>query len=558
MDVTKDKELSSLLSELSEENSIKLMKRFNKIMRWVIADFPKFTSHKYPDKHGLIYFDGKEERKYTYKELDSLSNRFANFLIENGLNDYDRVALHSFNSDYFVISMFGTYKAKGVLVPINYLLTGKDVVYQINNSESKFYILDDAFYDQIKDVLSEFNFVKKYVGINQRNKIKDNKFIDFKNIINSYTDKEPDKILNIWDPVTIMYTSGTESLPKGVIHTNQSLISEYVSSILSGRFESRDAVIHALPLYHCAQKDVFLVPYIWIGATNIILPKGDIQLIMESIEKYKANSMFAPPTVWIGIINHPDFKKYDLSSIEKIYYGAAIMPVEILNKLRKEFPNAKFVNYYGQTELAPAHTALLPEDHEKKPGTAGKELLNMITELMDDNGNIINEPYKPGEIVGRGPHTMLGYLKNEEKTLEAFAYGWFHSGDIGMWDSDHYLYVVDRKKDMIKTGGENVSSREVEEVIYKHPAVKEVAVIGLPDEKWIEKVTAIVVLKDGYEKSDKLKNEIIEYSRNNLAHFKAPKDVIFVDSLPKSPSGKILKRELREMFKATKEFKKET
>ncbi|MGC9182857.1 fatty acyl-CoA synthetase [Caldisphaera sp.] len=551
-----DKELSLLLSEINEDNSIRLMKKFNKIMRWVIADFPKFVSHKYPDKHGLIYYGfNNVENKYTYKELDSLSNRFANFLIENGLKDYDRVAIHSFNSDYFVISMFGTYKAKGVLVPINYLLTGKDVIYQINNSESKFYLLDDSFYSQIKDVLSEFNYVKKFVALNKKDKINNEKFVDFNDILKNYSDKEPDKILNIWDPVTIMYTSGTESLPKGVIHTNQSLIAEYVSSIISGRFENRDVVIHALPLYHTAQKDVFLVPYVWLGATNIVLPKGDIQLIMESIQKYKANSMFAPPTVWIGIVNHPDFKKYDLSSIEKIYYGAAIMPVEVLNRLRKEFPNAKFVNYYGQTELAPAHTALLPEDHEIKPGTAGKELLNMMTELMDEQGNIIKEPYKAGEIVGRGPHTMIGYLKNPEKTMEAFKYDWFHSGDIGMWDKDHYLYVIDRKKDMIKTGGENVSSREVEEVIYKHPAVKEVAVIGLPDEKWIEKVTAVVVLKDNYEKSEELKKEIMEFARNNLAHFKAPKEIIFVDSLPKSPSGKILKRELREQFKSRKEFK---
>ncbi|MFP3144107.1 MAG: AMP-binding protein [Caldisphaera sp.] len=549
-------DLSVLLSDINEENSIKLMKKFNKIMRWVVADFPKFASHKNPDKIGLIYNDGKIEKRYTYKEFDLLSNKFANFLIENGLNDYDRVAIHSFNSDYFVLSMFGTYKAKGVFVPINYLLTGKDVLYQINNSESKFYLLDDSFYSQVKDVLTEFSHVKKFIALNKKNKINDNRFTDFNDILNSYSDKEPDKILNIWDPVTIMYTSGTESLPKGVIHTNQSLISQYVSVVISGNFQPKDIVINALPLYHTAQNTVLTIG-VWLGSTNIVLPKGDVQLIMESIQKYRANSMFAPPTVWIGIVNHPDFKKYDLSSIEKIYYGAAIMPVEVLNRLRKEFPNAKFVNYYGQTELAPVHTALLPEDHETKPGTAGRETLNMMTELMDEQGNIINEPNKPGEIVGRGPHTMIGYLKNPEKTLEAFKYDWFHSGDIGIWDKDHYLYVIDRKKDMIKTGGENVSSREVEEVIYKHPAVKEVAVIGLPDEKWIERVTAVVVLKDNYQKSEKLKEEIMEYARNNLAHFKAPKEIIFVDSLPKSPSGKILKRELREQFKSRKEFKKE-
>jgi len=546
-------ELRSLLSTISEENAIRLMKRYNKIMRWVIADFPKFTAHKYPDKVGLIYYDGNVERRYTYLQLDSLSNRVANFLIESGLKDYDRVALHSMNSDYFVFTMFGTYKAKGVLVPINYMLIGKDVLYQLTDSESRFYFIEDRFYPQMKDVISNVKLNKVVViGGNERNE----NLLSFEEILRNYSDREPDKVLNIWDPVTIMYTSGTESLPKGVIHTNQSLIAEYVSTIIGGRYEPRDVVIHALPLYHCAQKDVFLVPYIWLGATNVVLPKADLTLMMEAIERYRANSVFAPPTVWVGILNHPDFRKYDLSSLEKIYYGASIMPVEILNRLRKEFLNAKFFNYYGQTELAPAHTILLPEDHERKPGSAGRELLNMMTELMDDNGNIIRQPHVRGEIAGKGPHTMLGYLKNPEKTAEAFAYGWFHSGDVGEYDEDLYIYVVDRKKDMIKTGGENVSSREVEEVLYKHPAVKEVAVIGLPDPKWIEKVTAVVVLREGYQPSEELKRDIIEFAKANLAHFKAPKEVIFVDSLPKSPSGKILKRELREMFRSRGEMKK--
>ncbi|MGC9135131.1 AMP-binding protein, partial [Caldisphaera sp.] len=202
-------DLSVLLSDINEENSIKLMKKYNKILRWVVADFPKFASHKNPDKVGLIYNDGKIEKRYKYSELDSLSNRFANFLIENGLKDYDRVAIHSFNSDYFVISMFGTYKAKGVFVPINYLLIGKDVLYQISNSESKFYLLENMFYNGVKNVIGEFNTVKNFIGLGRSGKIDDKRFIDMDQIL-GYSDKEPDKILNIWDPVTIMYTSGTE------------------------------------------------------------------------------------------------------------------------------------------------------------------------------------------------------------------------------------------------------------------------------------------------------------------------------------------------------------
>jgi len=172
----------------------------------------------------------------------------------------------------------------------------------------------------------------------------------------------------------------------------------------------------------------------------------------------------------------------------------------------------------------------------------------MMTELMDENGELIKEPGRAGEIVGKGPHTMLGYLKNPEKTEEAFKYGWFHSGDIGIYDEDYYIYVIDRKKDMIKTGGENVSSREVEEIIYKHPAIKEVAVVGLPDPKWIEAVTAIIVLKEGFDVTE---DEIINHCKKYLSPFKVPKKVIFTKDLPKNPSGKILKRELRKMYSST-------
>jgi len=549
MVIASNKDVSELLSTISEENALSLMKKYNKILRWVVADFPKFVAHKYPEKIGLIYYNRDTERKYTYKEINDLSNKFANFLLESGISDYDRVAILSYNSDYFIFSMFGSLKAKGVFVPLNYMLTGRDILYQVNDSESKVFLVEDPFYHNVMTVLTEMGSVSKFIALNKFKKIEDKRFLDFDDIITSYSDMEPDTDLNIWDPIVIMYTSGTESLPKGVIHTNQSLIAEYMSTIIAGKYESRDVVLHALPLYHCAQKDVFLVPYIWLGAQNIVIPKADIQLILEVIEKYKVNSFFAPPTVWIGILNHPDLKKYDLSSLEKGYYGASSMPEEVLRRLIDYFPRMKLWNLYGQTELAPAHTCLLPDEQLRKINSAGKEFLNMMTELMDENGELIKEPGRPGEIVGKGPHTMLGYFKRPEQTEEAFKHGWFHSGDVGIYDEDYYIYVVDRKKDMIKTGGENASSREVEEIIYKHPAVKEVAVVGLPDPKWIEAVTAFVVLKEGYNVTEE---EIINHCKKYLAPFKVPKKVIFVKELPKNPSGKILKRELRKMFSSTK------
>jgi fatty-acyl-CoA synthase len=278
------------------------------------------------------------------------------------------------------------------------------------------------------------------------------------------------------------------------------------------------------------------MPYLYIGATNVIMHKADPFEMIRLIEKYQITHMFAPPTVWIGILNHPEFKNYNHSSLKKAAYGASIMPVEIIKQLSVTFRGLKLWNYYGQTEMGPVATILKPEDQLLKPGSAGQPVLNVETRLMDDEGNFV--PLGTvGEIVHRSGHVMTGYLNDSQKTEDAFAFGWF--------DEDGYLYVVDRKKDMIKTGGENVASREVEEILYQFPGIEEVAVIGLPDPKWIEIVAAVVIPKKGVSITEK---ELIAYCKEHLAGFKCPKKILITDKLPKNPSGKILKRELKEQL----------
>ena len=251
--------------------------------------------------------------------------------------------------------------------------------------------------------------------------------------------------------------------------------------------------------------------------------------------------LFCPPTVWIGLLRHPDFDRRDLSSLTKGYYGASIMPVEVLKELLQRLPGVSLFNFYGQTEMAPLATLLPPEEQVRKAGSAGRAALNVETRVVDDD----DEPVAPGtigEIVHRSPHAMLGYWNDPEKTAEAFRNGWFHSGDLGVLDEEGYLTVVDRKKDMIKTGGENVASREVEEVIYGHPAVSEVAVFGTSDPRWIEAVTAAVVPRQGGAVDP---DELVAFCKERMAGYKVPKRVVVVDSLPKNASGKVLKRELR-------------
>jgi fatty-acyl-CoA synthase len=313
---------------------------------------------------------------------------------------------------------------------------------------------------------------------------------------------------------------------------------------VDGRYDSDDINVNALPIYHCAQRDVFMNPIFWLGGTNVLM-SPDLGMILKNIEAYRATMFFAPPTVWIGLLRHPDFGKHDLSSLTKCYYGASIMPVEILREIIEKFPKAKIYNYYGQTELAPYHTILKAEDALTKLGSAGMAGLNMETRLEDGDGAEITDVNVPGEICGRGPHAMMLYFKDPEKTEAAMKGGWFHSGDLGVLDEDRYIAVVDRKKDMIKTGGENVATREVEETIYLDKRVQEVAVVGVFHPKWVEAVIALVVPKAGQELKEE---EIAAVCRKHLAPFKVPKKVLIVDALPKTPTGKILKREMRQTY----------
>ncbi len=533
----------ALYGKLDEETNRFLRNRYNRITRWVIADLLKRSASRTPDKPALVFGD----RILTYSELDEASNRVANALLDLGLERFDRVAVLAHNTLHHVLTWLGAAKAGCIYLAVNYLLRGKDIAYCVNHSESKVFIVEDALHDLVAEVRGEMPTVGHFIWSNQglgQEAPKD--WIDFDALSANRSSSEPGVALHIEDPVQMTYTSGTESLPKGVVLTNQSLMAQYMGCILEGEFRQDDISINAMPIFHCAQRDVFMTPMFWVGATNVMLPVAEVPKILEAIEAHRATVFFAPPTVWIGLLRHPDFEKRDLSSLQKGYYGASIMPVEILREIQQRLPSCRrLYNFYGQTELSPYHTLLKPEDQLPKAGSAGQSGINMETVLIDDDGNAVEQPHLPGEICGRGPHAMLMYFKDPEKTEAAMEGGWFHSGDVGIYDEDNYVTVVDRKKDMVKTGGENVSSREVEEVIYRFPGVSEVAVIGLPHPKWVEAVTAVVIPKPG-EKIDE--GDVVAYCKRELAGFKVPKIVVVADELPKTPTGKILKRNLRDAY----------
>ena len=348
------------------------------------------------------------------------------------------------------------------------------------------------------------------------------------------------------EPVRLMYTSGTESRPKGVLLSSRSLISQYVSCAIDGGMSTDDVEVHALPMYHCAQLDCFFSVDVYLGATSVILPGPDPAALLATIARERVTKLFCPPTVWISLLRHPDFAATDLSSLRKGYYGASPMPIEVLRELQRRLPDVALWNFYGQTEMAPLATILRPHEQLERAGSAGRAAINVETRVVDADGAPV-PPGTIGEIVHRSPHAALGYYADEAKTAEAFAGGWFHSGDLGVLDADGYLSVVDRMKDMIKTGGENVAGREVEEAVYQLDGVAEVAVFGISHPYWVEAVVAVVVPRAGV---DLTADEVHAHARERLAAFKRPKYVVFADALPKNPSGKILKRELRATYAA--------
>lgn len=527
---------------ITKENIEFITERNNRINRWVVADMLRRTGYHFPAKTALVFNDITR----SYAELENECNQVANALADLGVQKYDRVAILAHNTHHHVLTWMGSAKIGAIYLAVNYLLSGDDIAYCINHSESKVFVVEDSLYPQVKDVIEKMPSVKTLIWSNQgEGKAPEQNFLDFDGWYGAYPTTEPNVILRIEDPVQMTYTSGTESLPKGVIISNQSLIAEYTGSIIDGRYDSGDINVNALPIYHCAQRDVFMNPIFWIGGTNILMGP-DIGRILKSIADYKATMFFAPPTVWIGMLRHPEFSQHDLSSLVKCYYGASIMPKEILRELLKKFPKAGVYNYYGQTELAPYHTILKAEDAMAKIGSAGMGGLHMETRIEDDEGRAINDIDVSGEICGRGPHVMTMYFKEPDKTEAALKGGWFHSGDLGVLDGDRFITVVDRKKDMIKTGGENVASREVEEAVYLHPDVEEVAVVGLAHPKWVEAVAAVIKLKTGATVTEE---EMIAHCRTHLSSFKIPKKIIFVDELPKTPTGKILKRDMRQSYK---------
>ncbi|MGW1807834.1 acyl-CoA synthetase [Streptomyces sp. NPDC002078] len=467
------------------------------------------------------------ERRWTYEELDDAVSRAASVLLAEGLEPGDRVGAYGHNSDAYLIGFLACARAGLVHVPVNQNLTGEDLAYLVGQSGSNLVLADPDLAGRLPDGVRVLPLRDTEGSLLAR--LADTP---------PYAGPEP----RTEDLVQLLYTSGTTALPKGAMMTHRALVHEYLSAITALDLSAGDRPVHALPLYHSAQMHVFLLPYLAVGATNIILDAPDGDRLLDLIEAGRVDSLFAPPTVWIGLTGRPDFATRGLDGLRKAYYGASIMPVPVLQRLRERLPRLAFYNCFGQSEIGPLATVLGPDEHEGRLDSCGRTVLFVDARVVDDQGEDVPAG-TPGEIVYRSPQLCEGYWDKPEETAEAFRDGWFHSGDLAVRDADGYFTIVDRVKDVINSGGVLVASRQVEDALYTHEAVAEAAVIGLPDERWIEAVTAIVVLR-----GEVTEDQLIAHVKGKLAPFKAPKRVLFVDELPRNASGKILKRELRDRF----------
>ena len=504
-----------------------------------LGDLLRRSALRFPDKLALVSGDVR----WTYAEFDAVTNRTAAALSARGVEKGDRLALMSHNCWSFAVLNFALARLGVILVPINFMLGADETAYILKHSGASGFITEDALHPVAQRAIESSGMVEGVRGwISLAGQPAAAGWEDVATWAEHLDERIPEVIVGDDDPLRLMYTSGTEARPKGVVLTSRSLIAQYVSCVVDGGMESRDVELHSLPLYHCAQLDCFLGPDVYLGATSIIVAQPDPDLLLSSIESEHVTKLFAPPTVWISLLRSAAFDAADLSSLRKGYYGASAMPVEVLREIQQRLPDVRLWNFYGQTEMAPLATILQPEEQVSHAGSAGRPAVNVETKLVDGDDSDVPTG-TVGEIVHRSPHATLGYWNDAAKTAEAFRGGWFHSGDLGMFDDDGYLFIVDRKKDMIKSGGENVASLEVEQTIYLMNEVAEVAVFGIADPKWIEAVVAAVVPKQ----SSVLRPEaVIAHCRSKLARYKIPKHVVILDQLPKNPSGKILKRDLRE------------
>jgi long-chain acyl-CoA synthetase len=485
------------------------------------------------------------DRKRTWAQVGDRVPRLAAALRDIGLEPGDRVAVLALNSDNYIELFFAAAWANLVLVPLNTRWAVPENIYALRDAECSALLVDDSYAAQVSQ-LQQGHRLRHVIHLGDGRTPEG--MLPYETLIEQARPMEDD-CGSDQDLCGIYYTGGTTGDPKGVMLSHANVMTASVNWIATLHFSEDTVYLHSAGMFHLAGASPAFALTL-AGGTHVCLPKFDAVLAFEAIQKHRVNYCLFVPTMVNTMLNHPDFEKYDLSSVRYCEYGASPMPDAVLETAIQQLPSWEFIQGYGMTESA-ALTVSLPwryhfdGDHGKaKRQAAGRASYGVDLKIVDPQGNELPRG-QTGEIAVRGPQVMLGYWKKPEATVAALRNGWLHTGDGAWMDDDGFVYIVDRVKDMIISGGENVYSCEVENAVYAHPAVRACAVVGIPDVKWGETVLAVITLKEGHLATAE---EIIAHCRTLIASYKCPRKVEFRDALPLSGAGKIMKNVLREPY----------
>ena len=508
------------------------------------ADITRSQAKERPDEIAHVF----EGRTTSFAQLDRRASQIANGLIALGIKPHSRVGYIGLNSDRYFETVYGSFKANAVVVGVNWRLAPPEVIYVLNDANAEVLFVGAEFMPLIEPIKSQLTSVRHFIAV-------DGPHGDWP-VFDAWRDaqspEDPHTPVAPDDDVVQLYTSGTTGHPKGVQLTNANYIAFFKSAQEAGwaLYDAGDVNLCAMPNFHVAGLNMGILS-VAQGAKGIIMKQVDPVKVLDAVESDGINNMFLVPAVIQFVVAVPGIENRDLSTLKRIYYGASPISEEVLLKAQKLL-KCEFTQLYGLTETVGGGTFLPPEAHDPARGklrSCGIPYPGFEIAVFDENAKPVAQG-AVGEIVIKSPTVMKGYWGKPEATAKSIIDGWFYTGDAGFFDEDGYLFIYDRVKDMIVSGGENVYPAEVENALMSHEAIADAAVIGVPDPKWGEAVKGIVVLKPGVEASA---DDIIAFCKTRIAGYKTPKSIDFIEALPRNPSGKVLRRELREPYWAGQE-----
>jgi len=515
---------------------------------YTLGDIPRNGALNFPQRTAVVF----EGTRYTYSEFNDRINRCAHGLRALGCSKGDRVAILADNCAKYLETYFAAAKIGVSVTPLNVRLGDDEIVFIVNDCEATVFLVGDGYEARADQIRGRLSSIRHLVCFDRPSA----GFHAYENLLAQAAADEPDRDgdeVDEDDLAILMYTGGTTGTPKGVMLSHRNVLLSAITPALSTGMTREDSTCFVLPIFHVSWWPILMI--LLVGGKVCINRKPDLEAIFRLIEDEKCTHLNLVPTIYGWMVNHPSVDQYDLSSVRLFTYAGSPFPVEILKQCIRKFGN-RFAQGYGATETAGAGIAVLDDrdhclDGEKARylASAGKPAMCARVKIVDEHDNPLG-PDAIGEICVRGAHIMQGYWKNAQLTAEALRGGWYHTGDMGYVDRGGYIYLTDRKADMIISGGENVYPKEVEDVIYRHPAVRECTVVSSPAEGWGEIVHAVVVFKDGHSATEQ---EIIEHCKKTLAGYKCPKAVSFWADLPKTVIGKIAKNEVKRTFWAGQE-----